>query len=210
MKFIVFEGLDGAGKSTLMKKVEGFLSTQSQKSIFVRDPGTTSLGEKLRQLILDPNEKPIPKTEILMYQAARAQLVGEIIKPKLQKGEWVLSDRFYSSTLAFQGQARGLERDDIHWLNNFASAGLKPDAVVFIDIPVEESQRRLNKRETASGESKDRMELEDSGFHGRVREGYLRQAREDADRWLVLDGMRTPDELLQDVISYFKGKQWLD
>jgi dTMP kinase len=209
MKFIVFEGLDGAGKSTLMHKVEGFLSGQSLTPVFVRDPGTTAVGEKLRLLILDPNEKPGAKTEILMYQASRAQLVEEIIAPQLRLGHWVLSDRFYTSTIAFQCQARGLSRADVDWLNNYACDGLKPDLVVFIDIPIEESEKRLQKRTTTSGENKDRMELENSVFHSKVREGYLLQAREEPGKWLVLDGMKTPDQLLNDVIDHMRGKKWL-
>jgi dTMP kinase len=209
MKFIVFEGLDGAGKSTLMHKVESFLSGHKATTLFVRDPGTTSVGEKLRQIILDPAEKPGAKTEILMYQAARAQLVSEVIAPRLKQGHWVLSDRFYSSTIAFQCHARGLSRADVDWLNHYACDGLKPDAVIFIDIPVEESQRRLNQRTAAAGESKDRMEQEDQDFHKRVRDGYLLQAREQPASWLVLDGMKSPDELLEDVLAHFRGKKWL-
>ena len=144
-----------------------------------------------------------------MYQAARAQLVEEVIAPSLRQGHWVLSDRFYTSTIAFQCHARGLSRSDVDWLSNYACDGLKPDAVVFIDIPVEESERRLYKRTTSSGESKDRMEQENKNFHNKVREGYLLQAVEEPMKWLVLDGMKTPDELLNDVVTYFRGKKWL-
>lgn len=192
-----------------MHKVESFLSGQSLTPVFIRDPGTTAVGEKLRRIILDPAEKPAAKTEILMYQAARAQLVDEIIAPRLKQGHWVLSDRFYSSTIAFQCHARGLNRSDVDWLNNYACNGIVPDAVVFIDIPVAESQRRLHKRTTSLGETKDRMEQENLDFHEKVREGYLSQAREAPGSWLVLDGMRTPDELLSDVVAHFRGKQWL-
>lgn len=208
MKFMVFEGLDGAGKSTLIQSIQKHLEAQDLEPILIRDPGTTAVGEKLRRLILDPAEQPSAKTEILMYQAARAQLVDEIIAPSLKKGRWVLSDRFYSSTIAFQCHARGLDRADVDWLSRYACSGLVPDLVVFIDIPVEESQRRLNSRGASLGETKDRMEQENIAFHERVRQGYLAQAKENPQGWLVLDGTRTPAQLVDDVMAHLRGRQW--
>jgi len=192
-----------------MHKVETYLSGHRATPVFVRDPGTTSVGEKLRKIILDPLEKPAARTEILMYQAARAQLVDEVIEPNLKKGNWVLSDRFYSSTIAFQSHARGLNRVDVDWLNSYACGPVKPDAVIFIDIPVEESQKRVHSRTSKGGDAKDRMEQEDLAFHKRVRDGYLLQAREAPQGWLVLDGMKSPDELLADVVADFRSKKWL-
>lgn len=209
MKFIVFEGLDGAGKSTLIQKVQESLLQKQLVVRLVRDPGTTTLGEKLRNLILDPQMSPSSRAEILMYQAARAQLVGENIRPSLQRGEWVLSDRFYSSTIAFQCFARGLSRADVDWLNNYACEGLQPDLVIFIDIPVEESENRVAKRVSATGVLKDRLEKETRSFHQRVREGYLQQARENPSTWLVLDGLKTAENLFLDVIAFLEKKQWL-
>lgn len=210
MKFIVFEGLDGAGKSTLISKVQDhLLKTGQQKTCFVRDPGTTSVGEKIRSVLLDPAEKPCARTEVLLYEAARAQLVDEIIAPALRSQTWVLSDRFYSSTVAFQAVARSLGRKDIDWLNTYACAGLVPDLVVFIDITVEESQRRLNRRQTTDGSSADRMEQENLDFHERVRQGYLLQAKEHPQGWLVLDGMKTPDQLFDDTAKHFERLGWL-
>lgn len=211
MKFIVFEGLDGAGKSTLISKVQDYLVKRGQfQSKLIRDPGTTSVGEKIRGVLLDPSEKPVARAEVLMYEAARAQLVDEIIRPTLAQKIWVLSDRFYSSTVAFQAVARNLGRHDIDWLNNYACAGLVPDLVVFIDIPVSESQRRLGKRQSSDGSKADRMEQEDLDFHERVRQGYLVQAKENPKGWLVLDGMKTPDELFTDTSSHFERLGWLD
>ncbi len=217
MKFIVFEGLDGAGKSTLIQKVQTYLQTQptesqkqSRKVELVRDPGSTSLGEKLRNLVLDPVWSPASRTEVLLYQAARAQLVSEKIRPFLAQKTWVLSDRFYSSTIAFQCYARELQREDINWLNRYASEGLEPNLVIFIDIPVEESAKRIQKRTAASGTEQDRMEKENSAFHEKVRQGYLAQANEDPDRWLVLDGFLTPDQLFDEVLKCLRGKKWLD
>jgi dTMP kinase len=210
MKFFVFEGLDGAGKSTLIQKVQTFLHNASIKTALVRDPGSTELGEKLRQLVLDPVWSPSSRTEVLMYQAARAQLVSEKIRPYLQQKTWVLADRFYSSTIAFQCYARELQRTDIDWLNRYACEGLEPNLVIFIDIPVEESAKRVQKRVAAIGTEQDRMEKENTAFHQKVRLGYLAQAQEDPDRWLVLNGFLTPDQLFEEVLKYLRGKKWLD
>lgn len=210
MKFIVFEGLDGAGKSTLIAKVQEFLVSRGQfQSHLVRDPGSTTVGEKIRSVLLDPSEKPVARTEVLLYEAARAQLVDEVIRPTLAKNIWVLSDRFYSSTVAFQAVARNLGRKDIDWLNNYACAGLVPDLVVYIDITVAESQRRLNRRQTSDGSKADRMEQENLDFHERVRQGYLLQAKENPSGWLVLDGVKTPDELFNDTAKDLERRGWL-
>lgn len=210
MKFIVFEGLDGAGKTTLIQKVQKLLEGLEQSCVFVRDPGSTALGEKLRVLILDPDGKPVPKAELLMYQACRTQLVHEVIEPSLAQQKWVLSDRFFSSTIAFQSVARGLERASIDWLNHFACNGITPDLVIFIDIPVEESQKRLQQRAKATHTQHDRMEQENIFFHQKVRQGYLQQSIENPKGWLVLDGMKTPDQLFEHVVNHLKGRQWLD
>lgn len=209
MKFFVFEGLDGAGKSTLIQKVEGYLRQKSLDVSLVRDPGSTEIGEKLRHVILAPEFKPSTKTEVLLYQAARAQLVSEKIKPQLQKGIWVLSDRFYSSTIAFQCFARGLNREDIQWLSRYACDGLEPDLVIYIDIPVEESMRRIQQRTSSTGTQKDRMENENHQFHEKVRLGYLAQAKENPKQWLVLDGFLKPDELFEKVLQHFRTQKWL-
>ncbi len=210
MKFFVFEGLDGAGKSTLIQKVQTYLQQQKRETCFIRDPGGTDLGEKIRHLILDPHWSPAARTEVLLYQASRAQLVHEKIRPALSKDIWVLSDRFYSSTVAFQCFARGLERQDIQWLNNYACAGLVPDLVIYIDISVDESEKRVQKRVLSNGENKDRMEQENRTFHEKVRQGYLAQAQENPQSWLVLDGQKNPDELFSQVLEYFRSKKWLD
>jgi dTMP kinase len=176
----------------------------------VRDPGGTELGEKIRQLILDPSFSPDSRTEILLYQASRAQLVAEKIRPSLAKGVWVLSDRFYSSTIAFQCFARGLNRADVEWLSHYACGGLKPDLTIYIDITVEESEKRIHRRTTTSGAAKDRMEQENREFHERVRTGYLAQAQENPQQWLVLNGLLNPDELFQKVMEHFRSQKWLD
>ncbi len=210
MKFIVFEGLDGAGKSTLISKVQAHLvQNGNHKICFVRDPGSTPVSERVRGILLDASEKVCARAEVLLYEAARAQLVDEVIAPALKSQTWVLSDRFYSSTVAFQAVARNLGRGDIDWLNNYACDGLVPDLVVFIDITVEESQKRLNRRQSTDGSKADRMEQEAFDFHERVRQGYLLQAKENPKGWLVLDGMKTPDDLFAQTAKHFERLGWL-
>ena len=146
MAFIVFEGLDASGKSTLIDRVRAWLQERQVPSVLLRDPGSTPVGERIRNLVLDPKEKPGARTETLLYEAARAEMVEKSILPALDEGKWVLCDRFYSSTVAFQGFARGLDLKEIESLNNFAIHPCKPDLFIFLDISVEESQRRKLKR----------------------------------------------------------------
>lgn len=209
MRFIVFEGLDGAGKSTLMSKVQSQLEGLLQKYRVVRDPGSTVLGEEIRRLLLSPDFCPSERTELLLYEAARSQLVSEKVLPGLKAGEWVLSDRFYSSTVAFQCGARGLSREAVDWLNEYASHSLKPDLTIFIDITVAESRRRISKRTSQGGEAEDRMEQESLDFHEKVRTGYLDQAEQRPSEWLILDGTKTPEQLVADVMKEFEVRSWV-
>ncbi len=210
MAFIVFEGLDASGKSTLIDLVRKNLEQEKITSVFLRDPGTTELGEKLRNLILaTDSEAPVPRAETLMYQAARVQMVEKNILPALQLQNWVLCDRFYSSTVAFQSFARGLDLEDIEHLNHFVAHDCEPDLFVFLDITVDESERRKANRAKDLGVEQDRMEKEAVDFQEKVREGYLYQAKKSPGRWLVLDGGLSPDELLQATLSEFKKRKWL-
>jgi dTMP kinase len=210
MAFIVFEGLDASGKSTLINKVRESLRNQNQVSLFLRDPGSTELGEKLRNIILATDiEAPVPRAETLLYQAARVQMVEKNILPALRNKEWVLCDRFYSSTVAFQSFARGLDLQDIEHLNHFVASDCEPDLFIFLDITVDESQRRKESRCLDLGVEQDRMEKEAIEFQEKVREGYLYQAKKKPEKWLILDGTLSPDELLTATLQEFKKRQWL-
>lgn len=211
MPFVVFEGLDGAGKSTLIASVKAAFQSRSLPAQFVQDPGTTPLGKELRQLIVTPGvTAPGPLSELLMYQAARSEMVEQVIRPHLkEKDGWVFSDRFYSSTLAFQVTARGLDESLVRELNKAVAEGCHPDLFVFIDITLEERERRLNQRAQNLGEERDRMEQEPLDFHRRVREGYLRQARQDPNRWLVLDGACPPQDLFHLTMKELSRRGWL-
>lgn len=210
MAFIVFEGLDASGKSTLINNIRETLRSHQQSTLFLRDPGSTELGERLRNIILATDiEAPVPRAETLLYQAARVQMVEKNILPALRNKQWVLCDRFYSSTVAFQAFARGLSLQDIEHLNHFVASDCEPDLFVFLDISVEESQRRKENRAKDLGVEQDRMEKEAVEFQEKVRAGYLHQANEKPDRWLVLDGSLSPDQLLEATLEEFKRRQWL-
>lgn len=211
MSFVVFEGLDASGKSTLIEKVQSSLQDKHLKSLLLRDPGATELGEKVRELILSTEiEAPVPRAEILLYQAARVQMVEKKIQPALKENQWILCDRFYSSTVAFQAFARSLPLKDVEMLNQFVAHDCEPDLFIFLDITVSESQKRIGKRTAETGVAQDRMEKEKQSFQEKVREGYLYQAKKNPERWLVLDGTNSPEGLLQQTLSEFKRRQWLD
>lgn len=196
MAFIVFEGLDGSGKSTLMRNLSEHLRGQQRNFIMTREPGGTPLAEEIRNLLLRrEGEAPVARTEVLLYQASRAQHVDSVIEPALKAGQWVLCDRFYASTIAFQCFARGLDRKDIDWLNSYATNKRAPHLTVLLDLPVQESLSRIEQRNLKLGSESDRMEAEKLSFHEAVRQGYLAQAKEQPETWLVLDAKKSPDEL---------------
>jgi dTMP kinase len=189
--FIVFEGGEGCGKSTQARALHRHLLGDGRRAILTREPGGTGLGERVRRHLKQPGQPPIsPLAELFLIEAARAQLVKELISPALKAGKTVLCDRYTPSTLAYQGYGRGLDPDTIRAANGAATAGLAPDLIVLLDIPVEAGLGRKKGRE------KDRFESESLAFHGRVRRGYLEMARADPERWLVVDG-RLPRKAIQ-------------
>lgn len=207
--FIVFEGLDGSGKSTLIQGLTQELEQRGHEFRLTREPGGTPLAEEIRNLLLRTgHEAPVATTELLLYAASRAQHVAGVIQPTLKKGGWVLCDRFSASTVAFQCFARGLDRPQIDWLNRFAEQGTAPDLYVLVDVTVDESERRQAKR-IQGGQAADRMESEKREFHENVRRGYLAQAAENPKGWLVLDGTLSPEELRASLITKLKERGWL-
>jgi dTMP kinase len=210
-KFLVFDGLDGSGKSSLMKSLEDKLRERGIQFQRTREPGGTRLGSNLRTLILSKEGPvPVPRAELLMYEADRAQHVDEVILPALKKGAWVISDRYSSSSLAFQAGGRAISESDVLWLNRFATGGLDAHLTVMLDLSVEEARKRRNRRSDGGGDAEDRMEAEADAFHERVREGFLKQARQAPDRWLVLSGQDTPEVLLEKLLAALKDRAWLD
>lgn len=210
MSLIVFEGLDGSGKSSLMKALENELLRRSIAFVRTREPGGTPLGDQIRELILrKEGPTPTPRTELLLYEASRAQHVDQIIRPALAQKKWVLCDRFTASSVAFQSGGRDISAEQVEYLNNFATDSLEVDLTVLLDLSVEDSKQRRQNRVTQTGEAEDRMESEAASFHQKVRESFLDQAARRSERWLVLDARRTPEELFQDLMTALKAKNIL-
>lgn len=213
MRFLSFEGLDGSGKSTLIEGLRAELERRRIKVRVTREPGGTLLAEEIRNLILRPEgaEAPVAATEVLLYQASRAQHVAKVIAPSLALGEWVLCDRFSESTVAFQCFARGIDRSDVDRLNRFAEQGLRPELVVYLDLSVEASRARQNRRaEKDAARSLDRIEKEADDFHERVREGFLAQVKEEPLRWFVLDADLSPSDLLSKTVDELSRRGWFE
>ncbi|MES2857032.1 MAG: dTMP kinase [Bdellovibrionota bacterium] len=209
-RFLVFEGLDGSGKSTLIQGLNLELKRSNLNTRLTREPGGTPLAEDIRRLLLRTDgEVPHPSTELLLYSASRAQHVAEVIQPSLKSGAWVLCDRFSASTVSFQSFARKVPRANVDWLNRFAEQGTAPDLYVLVDVTVDECERRQALRTNQSGQAADRMERENRNFHEAVREGYLAQAKEEPERWLKLDGTLSPGDLVDRVLQELKRRQWL-
>jgi dTMP kinase len=182
-KFIAFEGGDASGKGTQARRV-----SETLNAVFTREPGGTTVGESLRTILLDPNETVAVRAEALLMAASRAQLVADVIRPALLKGQHVVTDRFLASSLAYQGYASGLPIDEVLSLSLFATESLTPDLTILIDISIEES---FNRR----GQNPDRFEQEDRSFHEKVRNGYLELAEARKEKWVVIDGTGTLEEV---------------
>lgn len=210
MFFVVFEGLDGSGKSSLMKRLESHLKNQGKDLVMTREPGGTTVGDEIREIILKKQaQPPSSRTELLLYQASRAQHVDLVIRPALDQKKWVLCDRFSASSIAFQGGGRGISLDQVVWLNNFATDSLKPHLTVLLDLSVDESKKRRTNRENTTAVAEDRIEAEADSFHEKVRKGFLDQAKADPQNWLVLNAANTPEELYQELVKNLTERQWL-
>ena len=193
---ITFEGTDYSGKSTQARMLLAWLEERKRAVLFLREPGGTLISEKIREILLDRKHLELTElTEILLFSAARTQLVSEVIRPALRDGTIVLCDRFFDSTTAYQGYGRGLALADVKLLNKIATAGLVPDLTILVDVTAEEAARRRE----AAGEPVDRMESAGREFFSRVRAGYHAIIKEEPARWVVLDGMRPVDAIQADI-----------
>lgn len=182
--FITFEGIEGCGKTTQLKRAQRYLEERGFPVLVTREPGGTTIGEAIRSVLLDPLHVAIaPATELLLYAAARAQHVAELIRPALEEGRIVLCDRFADSTTAYQGGGRGLSLDGIRALHALATGGLQPDLTLLLDLPADAGLERARARGRY-----DRLEREAILFHERVRDSFLRLAAEAPDRIKTVDG----------------------
>ncbi len=217
--FISFEGGEGSGKTTQISLLAERLRLAGRAPLVVREPGSTPLGEYLRQwLKSQPGTTPL--AELYMFEAARAQLVADVVLPALARGEVVIADRFTDSTVAYQGYGRGLDVEHIRSLNRHATQGRSPDVTFFLDMPIEEALRRVSASAAPplfafeDADSPDarraregtRFEEEALEFHHRVREGYLEIARQEADRVVVLDGRASREALAERVWGEVSGR----
>lgn len=198
---MTFEGPEGSGKTTQIRLLYEKLVERGSLTVCTREPGGTLIGEQIRNVLHDlKNEAMRPNTEVLLYSAARAQHVGQVIRPALERGEIVISDRYAESTLAYQGYGHGLDLNTLKMITDFATGGLQPDLVIYLDLDVAIGlQRKLRDRREGRGEW-NRMDQQDIAFHRQVREGYLDMARRDPDRWLVIDATQ-PVKVVHRVIS---------
>ena len=195
-RFITFEGGEGCGKSTQVVRLAAALEERGLKVLLTREPGGTRLSELIRTLLKDEAEDPpVDRAELLLFLAARAQLVHNVIAPALEAGTWVISDRFSDSTVAYQGYGRGLPVDFVRQANDFACEGLRPDLTFLLDLDPATAERRMRGREAATNTSADRIERAGSGFHARLRKGFLELAAADAPRFSVVDASKSPDEV---------------
>ena len=199
-KFITFEGGEGCGKSTQVKRLKETLEREGVEVILTREPGGTWLSEEIRHLIKDQaTDAPCDRSELLLFLAARAQLVKNVIRPALEAGKWVVSDRFSDSTLAYQGYGRGLPLDELRRMNDFACEGLRPDLTLLLDVTPQTAEARMRGREAATNTTADRIETAGGEFHARLRSGFAELAKAEPDRIVTIDANGSPDEVWEDV-----------
>jgi dTMP kinase len=198
--FITFEGVEGSGKTVQAKLLADSLAARGLAILLTREPGGTDIGDQIRAVLHDTrNTAMLATTEILLYSAARAQIVGQSIRPALAGGQIVISDRYADSTLAYQGYGRGLDLDALRFITAFATGGLTPDITFFLDVDVEEGLRRKQKAYHAQGDELNRMDQQSLDFYRRVRAGYLTMVACEPRRWVVLNGQRDVQAVHADV-----------
>lgn len=197
--FITFEGPEGAGKTTILHMVSEYLKNKGVNCVTTREPGGIDISEKIRNIILDNNNTNMdPRTEALLYAAARRQHLTEKVIPAIDKGYIVLCDRFIDSSLAYQGYARGIGIEDIYTINNFAIGGNMPDKTLYFDIESEEGLRRINKNKNREV---NRLDLEGLDFHRKVREGYKKIIEIHKERIIEIDASKTLEEVFEQTIK---------
>lgn len=197
--FVTFEGPEGCGKTTQVRLLAERLRARGYDVLTTREPGGTRIGDQIRAILLNPaHTEMVPAAEILLFSAARAQIVHEVILPHLQRGGIVLCDRFADSTLAYQGYGHGLNLDVLRVITAFATAGLTPDVTFYLDIPVEEGLRR----KAQAGQAEwNRMEQRELAYHQRVQDGYRRLIAAEPTRWVVIDAGKSIEDIHMQVMQ---------
>ncbi len=209
-KFIVFDGPDGSGKSTQFVRLDELVKSAGIEVCEVREPGGTYIGEQVRQVLLDPSntDEVDVYCEMMLFMASRAQLVSERINPAIREDKLVLADRFISSTLAYQGAAGGVPIEHILSVGRIALRETWPDLVVVFDVDLATAQQRMNPllREKEFDAGHDRMEIKGAAFHKKVRQGYLDQAKDDPEHYLVIDARDEADVVFDRLIAGLKSR----
>ncbi len=205
-KFITFEGPEGSGKSTQIRRLAERLDAQGFEVLCTREPGGTATGEAIRNILQhDAAGEPLgERAELLLFTASRAQLMDQVILPFLEKGGWVLCDRFIDSTLAYQGFARGMDIATLDSINDFAINERKPDLTLLLDLDIERGFERLEERYSDGAESHDRFEREAREFHHRVRDGYHKLADREPERFRILNAVGSIEEISSNVWNAVK------
>ena len=196
--FITFEGIEGSGKSTQIQLLKEFFEKKAQKAFFTKEPGSSEVGKKIRSILLNKENKIFPLTELFLIFADRAQHVQEIIKPNLNEGKIVISDRYYDSSIAYQGQREGIDKIEIYELINMLDLPT-PDITFLLDLPVDVGLKRAKNRA-----SLDRFESEEISFHEGVRQNYLDLQEQNLERIVKIDALQTPDEIFSNILKKIK------
>ena len=198
--FISFEGIDGSGKSTQLGLLRAWLEARGMTVVTVREPGATHLSESIREILLSTKQTITPTAELLLFSAARTQLVETVIRPALERGDVVLCDRFVDSTTAYQGYGRQLDLNEVALCNTLATHAVLPAVTFFIDVPYDEAQLRMQFHPT-SGEP-DRMERSGRDFYERVRSGYLSIAENESQRFVIVNGVQERDRIHEEIVAH--------
>lgn len=196
--FITFEGIEGSGKSTQIQLLKEFFEKKAQKAFFTKEPGSSEVGKKIRSVLLNKENKIFPQTEIFLIFADRVQHVQEIIKPNINEGKIVISDRYYDSSIAYQGQREGVDKTEIYELINMLDLPT-PDITFLLDLPVDVGLKRAKNRA-----SLDRFESEEISFHEDVRQNYLDLQEQNLERIVKIDALQTPDEIFSNILKKIK------
>lgn len=196
--FLTIEGVEGAGKSTLAESLAQHLRSAGSDVVVTAEPGGDPVAERIRRLLLDSVDSICDRAELLLFEASRAQHVETVILPALRRGAVVICDRFADSSLAYQGYARGIDRDTVRTLNDYATTSLRPDLTILLDVPSRIGLQRQRKT--------DRISSESTAFHIAVREGYLAVAADDPERFAVIDATRSAEEVLQAAVAALEAR----
>ncbi|MGD2127236.1 MAG: dTMP kinase [Desulfobacteraceae bacterium] len=204
--FITFEGIEGCGKTTQIKRLVRRLKRYGIPVVNTLEPGGTQIGKHIRGILLDSlNKNLTPLAELTLYAADRAQHVAEVIKPALDQGNWVICDRFFDATVVYQGSARGQDMQLIQLLNEKVTRGIRPDMTFLLDCPVEVGlERALERNETGLDKGQDRFENEKMAFHEKVRQAYLALARKEGKRFIIIEAIADKDEVEEEIFRHIK------